>query len=79
MTSTVSNKKHIAVWLLIVAAMIFIMVVLGGTTRLTRSGLSIVEWRLLEGTLPPLTETHWQELFDLYKQTVLTDDTRGAA
>lgn len=64
-----SHRKQIAVWLLIVAAMIFLMVVLGGTTRLTRSGLSIVEWRLFEGTLPPLTEAHWQELFDLYKQT----------
>ncbi len=64
-----SHRKQIAAWLLIVATMIFIMVVLGGTTRLTRSGLSIVEWRLFEGTLPPLTEAHWQELFDLYQQT----------
>ncbi|BAV32568.1 heme A synthase [Sulfuricaulis limicola] len=64
-----AHRKQIAVWLLIVAAMIFLMVVLGGTTRLTRSGLSIVEWRLFEGTLPPLTEAHWQELFELYKKT----------
>ncbi len=49
--------------------MIFVMVVLGGTTRLTRSGLSIVEWRLFEGTLPPLNETHWAELFDKYRLT----------
>lgn len=49
--------------------MIFVMVVLGGTTRLTRSGLSIVEWRLLEGTLPPLSETHWVDLFEKYKLT----------
>jgi heme a synthase len=70
MTSApVLHRKRIAAWLLIVAAMIFIMVVLGGTTRLTRSGLSIVEWRLFEGTLPPLTEAHWQELFELYKKT----------
>ena len=67
--STPTSHKPIAVWLLIVAAMIFVMVVLGGTTRLTRSGLSIVEWRLLEGTLPPLTEAHWHELFELYQQT----------
>ena len=65
----VPHQRQIAVWLLIVAAMIFLMVVLGGTTRLTRSGLSIVEWRLFEGTLPPLTEAHWQELFELYKKT----------
>ena len=69
MKNIASHNKSIALWLLIVAAMIFIMVVLGGTTRLTRSGLSIVEWRLFEGTLPPLTEAHWQELFDLYQQT----------
>jgi len=64
-----SSQKPVAVWLLIVAAMIFVMVVLGGTTRLTRSGLSIVEWRLLEGTLPPLSEAHWVELFEKYKLT----------
>jgi len=64
-----SSQKPVAVWLFIVAAMIFVMVVLGGTTRLTRSGLSIVEWRLLEGTLPPLSEAHWVELFDKYQQT----------
>ena len=69
MTTLTSHRRQIAVWLLIVAAMIFLMVVLGGTTRLTRSGLSIVEWRLFEGTLPPLTEAHWQELFELYKKT----------
>lgn len=63
------SQKPVAVWLLIVAAMIFVMVVLGGTTRLTRSGLSIVEWRLLEGTLPPLSETHWVDLFEKYKLT----------
>ncbi len=67
--TTASKQKQVAVWLLLVAAMIFVMVVLGGTTRLTRSGLSIVEWRLLEGTLPPLSEAHWQELFELYQQT----------
>lgn len=68
-TSTSSHQRQVAVWLLIVAAMIFFIVVLGGTTRLTRSGLSIVEWRLFEGTLPPLTEAHWQELFELYQKT----------
>ena len=68
-TDPARNRRAIALWLLIVAAMIFFMVVLGGTTRLTRSGLSIVEWRLLEGTLPPLGEAHWLELFDKYKLT----------
>jgi len=64
-----ADRRRIALWLLVVAAMIFAMVVLGGTTRLTRSGLSIVEWRLFAGTLPPLTEAHWVELFELYRQT----------
>lgn len=49
--------------------MIFVMVVLGGATRLTRSGLSIAEWRLVEGTLPPLGQSQWQELFDRYRET----------
>ncbi len=66
---TIHPNRRLAYWLLLVAAMIFAMVVLGGTTRLTRSGLSIVEWRLLQGTLPPLTEAHWVELFDQYKLT----------
>ncbi len=64
-----TDRRRLAVWLLLVAAMIFAMVVLGGTTRLTRSGLSIVEWRLLQGTLPPLTEAHWVEQFEKYKLT----------
>src|SRR3990167_6289777 len=68
-TNPARDRRAIALWLLIVAAMIFFMVVLGGTTRLTRSGLSIVEWRLLEGTLPPLSDAHWQELFDKYRLT----------
>lgn len=69
MIAAASSRRAIALWLLIVATMIFVMVVLGGTTRLTRSGLSIVEWRLLEGTLPPLSDAHWVELFDKYKLT----------
>ncbi|MCE2951307.1 MAG: COX15/CtaA family protein [Alphaproteobacteria bacterium] len=47
--------------------MVFVMIILGGVTRLTGSGLSIVEWKLVTGVLPPLTETDWQLLFDEYK------------
>ena len=54
-------------WLWGVYGMIFCMVVIGGVTRLTGSGLSMVEWRPLMGTLPPLTETEWIRVFDLYK------------
>ena len=57
----------VALWLLVVAAMIVIMVALGGATRLTGSGLSIMEWRPLTGWLPPLSEAEWQRLFALYR------------
>ncbi len=62
-------RRQIAAWLLICCALVFAMVVVGGVTRLTHSGLSIVEWQPLVGTLPPLNEEAWQETFDKYKQT----------
>jgi cytochrome c oxidase assembly protein subunit 15 len=55
--------------LLIVAALIFAMVVVGGVTRLTRSGLSIVEWQPIVGAIPPLNKAQWNDAFDRYKQT----------
>lgn len=58
-----------AVWLLACCALVFAMVVVGGVTRLTHSGLSIVEWQPIVGTLPPLDEAAWQETFAKYKQT----------
>jgi cytochrome c oxidase assembly protein subunit 15 len=57
----------IAIWLIVVIAMVFAMIVLGGVTRLTHSGLSMVEWKPVTGWLPPLTETAWMEVFDKYK------------
>ena len=54
-------------WLVAIAALIAIMVLVGGATRLTESGLSIVEWKPVTGTLPPLTETQWTEAFEGYK------------
>jgi hypothetical protein len=54
-----SADRVIAHWLLAVAALIFCMVVLGGVTRLTESGLSIVEWQPLIGTVPPLSDAAW--------------------
>lgn len=60
--------RAIAVWLFICCAMVFVMVVLGGVTRLTHSGLSMVEWRPLTGLLPPLGEAEWRETFEKYKQ-----------
>jgi cytochrome c oxidase assembly protein subunit 15 len=66
---TRAHSRQIAVWLLIVAALIFIMVIVGGVTRLTRSGLSIVEWNPVMGAIPPIGETQWLAEFDKYKQT----------
>lgn len=55
-------------WLLAVAALIVVMVMVGGATRLTESGLSIVEWQPVTGVVPPLTEADWQREFDKYKK-----------
>ena len=54
--ATTADERMIAGWLLACAAMIFLMVVLGGVTRLTESGLSITEWQPITGVLPPLSE-----------------------
>lgn len=61
------QNRQIAIWLVICAASIFIMILLGGVTRLTHSGLSMVEWKPLLGTIPPLTETDWLLTFEKYK------------
>ena len=55
-------------WLIAVAALIAVMVLVGGATRLTKSGLSIVEWKPVTGALPPLGETAWTQAFDAYKR-----------
>jgi len=62
------NRRAIAVWLLVCAAMILVMVVLGGVTRLTESGLSITEWQPISGILPPLSEAAWQAEFAKYRE-----------
>lgn len=59
----------LAHWLYAVAAMVVVIVMVGGITRLTESGLSITHWSLVTGILPPLTEQAWQAEFDLYRQT----------
>ena len=59
----------IAKWLTFVAGLVFLMVVVGGITRLTESGLSITEWQPVRGAIPPLTNEQWQHAFELYKQT----------
>jgi cytochrome c oxidase assembly protein subunit 15 len=69
----------IANWLLFVAAMVFLMVVVGGITRLTESGLSITEWNPISGAIPPLTHEQWQHAFDLYRQTPEYREINGPA
>lgn len=66
-TSLETRHRVIRLWLYAVAALIFAMVLVGGATRLTESGLSIVEWKPLTGALPPLSEGAWQAEFDKYK------------
>lgn len=62
------DNKKVIYWLLTGCALIFIMVVVGGITRLTHSGLSISNYKLISGTIPPIGDTEWQEAFELYQQ-----------
>lgn len=64
-----SRSKAVANWLMIGVGMLIIQILLGGVTRLTGSGLSITEWNVITGTLPPLNEQKWIEEFNKYKQT----------
>jgi len=61
------NRRWVAAWLFVVCAMLLVMIGLGGATRLTGSGLSIMEWAPIRGILPPLSDAEWQRLFALYK------------
>jgi cytochrome c oxidase assembly protein subunit 15 len=61
------RRRAVRAWLWAVAALIFATLVVGGATRLTESGLSIVEWKPLTGVVPPLNEAAWQAEFDKYK------------
>jgi cytochrome c oxidase assembly protein subunit 15 len=73
-------RRLVAIWLFTVAAMIVVMIVLGGATRLTGSGLSIMEWAPLMGALPPTSDAEWHRLFGLYQkipQYTLVNDGFG--
>ena len=67
-TTRPCGEQGITLWLFTCGAMIFVMVVIGGLTRLTHSGLSIVEWHLVTGILPPVSKTDWINLFEQYQQ-----------
>ena len=63
------RPRAIANWLLGVAGLVFVMIVIGGITRLTESGLSITRWDPVTGAIPPLNEADWQAAFDLYRES----------
>jgi cytochrome c oxidase assembly protein subunit 15 len=66
---TSNDRRAVAAWLLLCAALVCAIVVVGGVTRLTRSGLSIVEWQPLVGAIPPLSAADWEALFAKYRAT----------
>lgn len=68
-TSSNTQPRAVARWLFIIAALIVLMVAVGGITRLTESGLSITEWKPVTGTLPPLNDAQWAKEFALYKNS----------
>ena len=63
------NKAAVQIWLFILLILIFFMVLIGGLTRLTDSGLSITDWAPLMGAIPPMSEEDWIILFDRYRET----------
>ncbi|KAJ3215660.1 Cytochrome c oxidase assembly protein cox15 [Clydaea vesicula] len=63
-----TTKKIVGYWYLVSSSLVFLIVVVGGLTRLTESGLSIVEWNLIKGMKPPTSEEEWLEEFNKYKQ-----------
>lgn len=64
------SQKLLGKLLLAALAVVFLQVIIGGITRLTNSGLSITEWKVITGTFPPMSDVVWNEKFDLYKETV---------
>ena len=64
-----SRPRQLAVWLLLVAVLVFVMIVVGGITRLTESGLSIVQWKPVSGAIPPLGIEQWSAAFKAYQAT----------
>jgi cytochrome c oxidase assembly protein subunit 15 len=66
---TARDKRMVGIWLLVGAFMVFVQVVIGGITRLTDSGLSMTQWEVIGGTIPPTSESEWEEAFSLYKDS----------
>ena len=64
--NSISNQTYINSWLYTTIVMVVLMILIGGITRLTDSGLSMVEWRPIWGFLPPITDEEWKRVFSLY-------------
>jgi cytochrome c oxidase assembly protein subunit 15 len=67
-TTSFDDRRAVRFWLIAVAGLVFLMVLVGGATRLTESGLSITQWKPVTGVLPPLSDADWQVEFERYKQ-----------
>ena len=74
--NTQLNTKLINYWLLTLFFLVFLMIVVGGLTRLTDSGLSITKWELIKGILPPLNDQQWLNYFNAVSYTHLTLPTK---
>jgi len=79
MDSSPARPLALSRWLWFVAGLVFAMVVIGGITRLTESGLSITEWKPVSGAIPPLSAADWGHAFDLYKATPQYQQVSGPA
>ena len=77
--SSGARPKALARWLLVVAALVVLIVAVGGITRLTESGLSITEWKPVTGTVPPLSQAQWEAKFDAYKRIPQYVEVNGPA
>jgi len=67
-TTLEKNNRQLAIWLFVICALIYGMIILGGATRLTESGLSMVDWKPIMGIVPPIGEDEWQATFEKYQQ-----------
>lgn len=65
---TPTDKKHIRIWYWSGATFVFLILIIGGITRLTGSGLSMTDWKPIMGAIPPITEAQWEDAFEQYKQ-----------
>ena len=62
------DNRNLIIWLSCVCVVIYLMIAVGGVTRLTQSGLSMVDWKPITGVIPPITLAEWEQEFEAYKQ-----------